>query len=275
MLIFYKTIDKSVFTSGFSIPVTYKDLLFKELGTVLEHGEKMPIDILIDGVTYKATLMNIGFDRDDHPNHKDLLQIRYGTNSPFAVKLREVFQYTDTLIRSRGDQYSYKWLASLPEKEKEFMAIYSTPCHGVIMLDCITNKDFQEESNELVPLGETVAEHILDGTDTTSGIVLKTKVCKIRHLTTTILRDLKVLYGYRCQICGQYIGEKYASNLIHAHHIEYFTKSLNNNADNIMILCPNHHGIIHDKNPTYNPQSRTFLYPNGFEEGLSLNLHLK
>lgn len=147
MLIFYKMIDKSVFTSGFAIPVVYKELLFEYLG----------------------------FDQKAHPKHKD---------------------------------------------------------------------------------------------------ILKTKVCKIRKLTTTILQDLKVLYGYRCQICGQYIGEKYDSNLIYAHHIEYFTKSLNNNTNNIMILCPNHHGIIHDKNPTYNAQDKTFLYPNGYVEGLKLNGHL-
>ena len=142
------------------------------------------------------------------------------------------------------------------------------------MFDCITNADFREEGTELAALGESVAERVLDGTDSNSGIMLKTKVCKIRRLTTTILRDLKILYGYRCQVCGQYIGEKYDSNLIHAHHIEYFTKSLNNNSNNIMILCPNHHGIIHDKNPIFNPQAKTFLYPNGYEEGLKLNLHL-
>jgi len=88
------------------------------------------------------------------------------------------------------------------------------------------------------------------------------------------LERLKILYGYRCQVCGQYIGEKYGSNLIHAHHIKYFTKSLNNNSNNIMVLCPNHHGIIHDKNPIFNAQTKTFLYPNGYEEGLKLNLHL-
>jgi len=274
MLIFYKTIDKSVFTSGFAIPVMYKDMLFDNLGFTLAHGEKLQIDILIDDCIYKATLMNIDFDQKAHPNHKDILQVRYGANSPLAKKLREKFGYTENLINNNSSVYSYKWLSALPEDQKEFMAIYSTDYRGVIMLDCITNTDFQEESKELVSLGESVAERVLDGTDPNSGIILKTKVCKIRRLTTTILRDLKVLYGYRCQVCGQHIGEKYDSNLIHAHHIDYFTKSLNNNSNNIMILCPNHHGIIHDKNPIFNPQAKTFLYPNGYEEGLKLNLHL-
>jgi hypothetical protein len=274
MLIFYKTVDKSVFTSGFTIPITYKEILLKKLDISLKHGEKVPIDILIDDEKYSAVLINVGFNQDDHPNHQDLLQIRYGANCPLAIKLREIFQYTNTLIERSGEQYSYKWLSSRSENEKEFMAIYSTPCRGVLMIDCITNKDFQEESTELVALGESVAERILDGTDPNSGLVLKTKVCKIRRLTTTILHDLKELYGYRCQICGQYIGEKYGSNLIHAHHIEFFTKSLNNNASNIMILCPNHHGIIHDTNPVFNSENKKFTYPNGYVEGLSLNLHL-
>ena len=274
MLVFYKTVDKSVFTSGFSIPVVFKDMLYENLGFHLAHGEKKPINIQINGDVFKATLMNIAFDQKAHPNHKDILQVRYSTNSPLALRFREIFTYTYALIHDNPDIYSYKWLSSLPENRKEFIAVYTTIHPGTISLDCITNVDFQEESNELIALGESTAEKILDGTDPNCSIILKTKVCKIRHLTTTILRDLKILYGYRCQVCGQYIGEKYDSNLIHAHHIEYFTKSLNNNANNIMILCPNHHGIIHDKNPIFNPQDKTFLYPNGYVEGLKLNLHL-
>ena len=149
MLVFYKTIDKSVFTSGFAIPVMYKDMLFDNLGFTLAHGEKVQIDILIDDCIYKATLMNIDFDQKAHPNHKDILQVRYGANSPLAKKLREKFGYTESLINSNSNVYSYKWLSSLPEDQKEFMAIYSTDHRGVMMLDCITNTDFQEESKEL------------------------------------------------------------------------------------------------------------------------------
>ena len=118
MLIFYKTIDKSVFTSGFAIPVMYKDMLFDNLGFTLAHGEKVQIDILIDDCIYKATLMNIDFDQKAHPNHKDILQVRYGANSPLAKKLREKFGYTESLINSNSNVYSYKWLSSLPEDQK-------------------------------------------------------------------------------------------------------------------------------------------------------------
>lgn len=41
-----------------------------------------------------------------------------------------------------------------------------------------------------------------------------------------------------------------------------------------MILCPNHHRIIHAYNPTFKLKNKEFLYPNGYKEGLLLNLHL-
>ena len=154
------------------------------------------------------------------------------------------------------------------------MAIYSTPVAGELFFDCIVNDEFKEETKALVALGERMAEGILDGTDESASILLQTKVCKVRHLSKTITDDLKVAYGYRCQVCGQFIGEQYGSRLIHAHHIDYFVRSLNNNSKNIMILCPNHHGIIHDQNPTFDFRSKTFRYPNGYVEGLRLNLHL-
>ena len=56
--------------------------------------------------------------------------------------------------------------------------------------------------------------------------------------------NLKLLYGYRCQICGQLIGEEFDSHIIEAHHIDYFVLSLNNDAGNQLIVCPNHHSII-------------------------------
>ena len=101
-----------------------------------------------------------------------------------------------------------------------------------------------------------------------------TKNCKVRKMNRAIGDGLKQLYGYRCQICGAFIGEKYGSSLIHAHHIEYFTKSMNNDARNVLIVCPNHHGIIHDRNPVFDFQKKIYRYPNGYQEGLKLNLHI-
>ena len=85
---------------------------------------------------------------------------------------------------------------------------------------------------------------------------------------------LKELYGYRCQICGRLIGEEYGSHIAEAHHIDYFVKSLNNDASNQLIVCPNHHSIIHDVNPVFDRKRKLYVYKNGVTEGLVINKHL-
>jgi predicted restriction endonuclease len=70
------------------------------------------------------------------------------------------------------------------------------------------------------------------------------------------------------------IGEEYGSHIAEAHHIDYFVNSLNNDANNQMILCPNHHSIIHDVNPFFDRKRLIYIYKNGFEEKLMLNQHL-
>ncbi|MBR4835358.1 MAG: hypothetical protein IKU86_13665 [Thermoguttaceae bacterium] len=272
MLLFYKSVDKSTLTEGFAIPSVYCDVLGEALGVRPKRGEKRTISVVVDDVEYASTLKNINFDERKYPTHKDIVQIRYAKASALAVKLREKFERSQNLLQTSANDA--KILARLPENQKEFLAVYSTSRKGTILLDCITNAEFNEEASELLPWGELAVERWFDGRDPDAGIVVKTKVCKIRTLNRTIGDDLKKAYGYRCQICGQFIGEPYGSTLIHAHHIQYFTRSLNNNPSNIMILCPNHHYIIHDREPIYRPDKKEFHYRNGFVEKLLLNLHL-
>ena len=274
MLLFYKNVDYSVLTAGLTIPIQHQESVFSELGFMLERGQRKQIQILIDGTPYPAQIINIRFDKSKYPTHKDLLQIRYSAKSAVAQKLQEIFVYSkNQIVSQRQDGKKHRTLDA-DESQKEHIAIYSTPISGRLCFDCMPIQEFQEESNALKELGESVAEGILDGRDDTAGILIRTKPCKIRKLSRAIADDLKAVYGYRCQICGQYIGEPYGSHLIHAHHIHYFVHSLNNNANNIMIVCPNHHAIIHDLNPTFDFAQKQFHYPNGYVEGLSLNLHL-
>ena len=274
MLLFYKNVDYSVLTAGLTIPIQHQESVFSELGFTLERGQRKQIQILIDGTPYPAQIINIRFDKSKYPTHRDLLQIRYSAKSAVAQKLQEIFTYSKEQIALQRQYRENGKLPNIDEAHQEHIAVYSTHISGTLLFDCMLIQEFQEESNALKELGESVAEGILDGRDDTAGILIRTKSCKIRKLSRAIADDLKALYGYRCQICGQYIGEPYGSHLIHAHHIHYFVHSLNNNANNIMIVCPNHHAIIHDVNPIFDFAQKQFHYPNGYVEGLSLNLHL-
>ena len=151
--------------------------------------------------------------------------------------------------------------------------LYAVPGESSLMLGPVTASDISQEMDHLNGLPEQMIEEILSA-DEAAGIDEKIGIKKIRRMNHAIADSLKCLYGYRCQICGTYIGEPYGSHVIHAHHIDYFSQSKNNDAANIMIVCPNHHTIIHDRNPVFNATEKTYRYPNGFVEGLVLNKHL-
>lgn len=68
-------------------------------------------------------------------------------------------------------------------------------------------------------------------------------------------------------------GEKYDAEVVEAHHINPFVKTLNIDALNQIIICPNHHRIIHFTNPIFDRNKLSFSYPNGCEEKVILNRH--
>ena len=85
---------------------------------------------------------------------------------------------------------------------------------------------------------------------------------------------LKRLYAYRCQICGHIVGEEHGVNFAEAHHIKYFSKSVDNSSDNLLILCPNHHSLIHALNPKFDYDELQYIYPDGKTDKIILDLHL-
>lgn len=78
----------------------------------------------------------------------------------------------------------------------------------------------------------------------------------------------------RSQICGRQVAEEYSVSVDEVHHIDPFVTSLNNDVSNLLVLCPNHHCVIHAAHPDFRRQTLSFLYPNGLNEKLKINLHL-
>ena len=111
-------------------------------------------------------------------------------------------------------------------------------------------------------------------TDPQAALVERFGLTRLRKLNRELIDRLKRNYDYRCQICGRNVGEFYGVDLAECHHIEPFSRSLNNDATNLIILCPNHHRIIHAAAPTFDRVRKLYLYPNGREERLQLNEHL-
>jgi predicted restriction endonuclease len=109
--------------------------------------------------------------------------------------------------------------------------------------------------------------------DESASIVTRPQLAKVRKLDRSIGEDLKALYAFRCQICGENFGEPYDQKVVEVHHIIQFVRSMNNDYDNLMVICPNHHTVIHKSSPVFDRQSLMLSYPNGYHEFLKLDKH--
>ena len=86
---------------------------------------------------------------------------------------------------------------------------------------------------------------------------------------------LKELYAFRCQVCKKDFKEDYGVPYSETHHIIWMSRGGVDHSNNIIVVCPNHHRIIHATTPKFDREELAFVYPNGFHESLRLKDHLK
>ena len=131
-----------------------------------------------------------------------------------------------------------------------------------------------EDSKILTEFTEEYIEYILNQSDEKAEIVKKMGMVNTRIFDNKIQKSLKSLYRYRCQICGATATMMYRVDVSEAHHIEYFSKTANNNPSNIIILCPDHHRIVHKAKALFNFELHQFEYENAKVDPLMYNLHI-
>ncbi len=275
--VYKKEVDWSLLIEGLAVPIENQVVFGQIMGRFLQRGEKKQITIYLDGKSYKASIINIDYSKKFN-RKSDIFQIRYSRNGELAQALQKRFmssyRYLEFMrkIRKPGDRKMLR----LPDDEKEFLAVYTTEYDDSYIFEPIVKNDFSIARKYFLKFDERVFEERSDIkiTDSDARIEERTQIAKVRKLDRSIGENLKQLYGYRCQICGKLIGEEYSAHVVEAHYIEYFVKSLNNDASNQMIVCPNHHSIIHDVNPVFDRTRKLYVYKNGMTEGLLLNKHL-
>lgn len=275
--VYKKEVDWSLFNYGFAIPPEYQ-VVFKQIADrFIERGESKTVHLYLNGKSYEAKLNNNNIARR-FGNHADIVQIRYSANSDIAIALRGLFQRSYEYIRrlKKLQEPGSKKHITLPEDYKEYLAVYTTEDDDSYILEVIAAEEMEIMKEAVQGKQERLVETEInyDEKDEGAGIQINQRLVKIRKLNRLIGENLKLLYGYRCQICGKLIGEEFGSHIAEAHHIDYFVNSLNNDAKNQMIVCPNHHSIIHDANPVFDRNSCMYVYKNGLEQRLVLNRHL-
>ena len=235
-----KIVDRSALDKGFAIPVDKHAALSCHLsGGALAHGEKRMIKIFLRGEIFDVKLSSSGFDRRKYPTHSEQWQILYP--AAVAAKIREIFSLSQELMFYPADMKDAFVL------EPNFAADELT-LERILELSTLTDSD--------------------------AAIVARYHLERYRRLNREIGERLKRTYKYRCQICGLNVGKIYGEHLAECHHIAPFSQSLDNDASNLLIVCPNHHRIIHLAAPTFDRERKLYRYPNGRKEFLLLNEHL-
>lgn len=101
-------------------------------------------------------------------------------------------------------------------------------------------------------------------------------ITEVRYDRNQWLADgLKSFYEYKCQVCGNDFQPTYGVEYAESHHIQYLRDSGPDISKNILVLCPNHHRVIHETNALFVEDDLAYLYPNGRIEPLLLPNHLQ
>ena len=133
-------------------------------------------------------------------------------------------------------------------------------------------EDLDDKAETYNKATEEELEWILNFKDPTATVSVRIGKNKVRVYKTSIIYQLKRLYKWRCQLCGADPFENFGNiDICEAHHIDYFASSYNNDVSNIIIVCPNHHRLIHKLNPKFNFIKRCFEYPDGTKEKIKID----
>lgn len=275
--IYRKEVDWSLLHEGLTIPVRLQ-VAFKGLIKDYKRGIGRTITLLVNGQPFEAALINQEFDREKFKQHSDLVQIRFSSKSGLPQQLQKIFRASYSYLKKkRSEAQGKKTFVRLPEDKREYLVFYTTLSPDVFSVEAITKSELYEANALLAEWTEEEFEMYGEfaRTDESASIVMQSQLVKVRKLDRSIGEDLKKLYEYRCQLCGNNFAKPHDQRIVEVHHIIEFVRSMNNDYDNLMVTCPNHHSVIHKANPVFERQSLKLSYPNGYHEILKLDQHLK
>lgn len=90
-----------------------------------------------------------------------------------------------------------------------------------------------------------------------------------------LAESLKSIYDHRCQVCGMNFKINYDEPFAETHHIHSLSNGGLDISKNIIVICPNHHRIIHRTDANFDRSKLLYKYPNGLEERLLLADHFE
>ena len=205
--VYKKEIDWSTLMEGFTLPLDNQVIFLQNMENFLQRGQSKIIHFFMNGKTYDAKIVNV--NNSVEKRKKDAYQIRYLRNGELSQVLQQYFFKSMSyikMIRESRDPKDRSYI-KLPDGLKEYLAIYTTEYEDTFLLEPIVQDDFQVMKKAIQGMRERTVENEIEYEmeDKSSGIEKRLQIVKIRKLNRKIGENLKLLYGYRCQIFGQVI----------------------------------------------------------------------
>lgn len=204
----------------------------------------------------------------------------FGKNNNYLKRLRDEYDVvTSSSRRGQCNRPPRERIIKTTEHLKEFTFIELTEIVTSIITNILDEQlDARIESSlpvfDISAMDEEELERIINFKDNTAGIKITIAQRQQRVYKTGIIKQLKKLYRGNCQICAHRPFDEYKEDICEVHHIEYFSFSQNNNANNLIVVCPNHHRLIHKLNPEFDAESKSFVFSDGSRLKIHLDYHL-
>lgn len=202
----------------------------------------------------------------------------FGKKGSYLRRLRDEYDVvTNSFRRGQCNRPPRPRIIQTTDYLKQFSFEELTEIVRAFLENARLDNDISEEFQQgflLEALDEDDLENILNFKDTRASIKLRTRDQRVRIYNTSIIKQLKRLYGGRCQLCGKNAFDEFSVDISEAHHIAHFSDSQNNDSSNIIILCPNHHRLIHKLNPKFDSEKGCFVFSDNFELSIEIDFHL-
>lgn len=198
----------SYLTSGLPIPRVFQQLTYDILGKRLNAKESTDVRIMLGGEMFYTKINNIGFDQNKY-NHTEILQFKYDSNKMLLGKLQEIFEkeYRYCLDeRSERPKGSNKRI-NIADKYDTQIIVYGTSEPGLFVWEPVFEDVIKQSKEEIAQMTEEEYETFVERQDPTAKVVRKSIMQNVRELDRSIGESLKMTYGYRCQMTGEYVGE--------------------------------------------------------------------
>lgn len=197
------------------------------------------------------------FDVDASPGAEAL--IRHLRIAARAELLAQSFQGHSAVrpLESTDHQLLYDFSAGLPVLRK--VGVYP-----------------EDEFEARLLLGPGARELLVADGDEASAV-------RMRYLFETVdatrvrrhVESLQQAYAGRCQICRFDPRARYGRGLCHGHHIQWLSRGGEDEIENMVLVCPNHHAAVHQADAVFDYGDLTFRFANGLIEAIRLNQHLR